>query len=150
MNSRYKEDFKHINDMYRLLKYKGYTFPDVRADALMALNTEPSGLRTEEQLEEEDRRIQGIKLEELLRKGTPAALAEANDLMKLMAGYDLSKKPDYKKQVNMDIDRIESKVILLNDTLNQLQSQSKNISNALQSEIISVSALLVYALYGKY
>lgn len=29
----------------------------------------------------------GVKLEELLRIGTPTALAQANDLMKIMAGY---------------------------------------------------------------
>jgi hypothetical protein len=29
----------------------------------------------------------GVKLEELLRMGTPTALAQANDLMKIMAGY---------------------------------------------------------------
>lgn len=63
-------------------------------------------------------RNNGLKLEELIRKGTPAALAEANDMMKLMSGYDTSKKPDYKKEVNAELDRIESKTILLNDMLN--------------------------------
>jgi ADP-ribosylation factor-binding protein GGA len=44
-------------------------------------------LKTEEQLEEEDRFNNGIKLEELIRKATPAALAEANEMMKMMSGY---------------------------------------------------------------
>jgi ADP-ribosylation factor-binding protein GGA len=44
-------------------------------------------LKTEDQLEAEDREAQGAKLENLLRIGTPAALAEANDLMKIMSGY---------------------------------------------------------------
>jgi hypothetical protein len=64
-----------------------------------------------------------LKLEELLRKGTPAALAEANEMMKMMSGYDTSKKPDYKKEVNQEIERIESKVILLNDMLNHKSPQ---------------------------
>jgi ADP-ribosylation factor-binding protein GGA len=75
-------------------------------------------------------------LEELIRKATPAALAEANDMMKLMSGYDTSKKPDYKKQVNEELDRIESKVILLNDMLNQsgnLQHKSDSAIEGLHS-----------------
>lgn len=77
-------------------------------------------MKTEEQLEEEDRKNQGIKLEELIRKGTPAALAEANDMMKIMSGYDRSKKPDYREQVSTELERIESKAILLNDLLNNM------------------------------
>ncbi|KAJ3276389.1 hypothetical protein HDV01_005012 [Terramyces sp. JEL0728] len=115
--SRYKEDFKHINDMYRLLEYKGYRFPRLNE---AALGFEPDvNLKTEEQLEEEDKKNQGTKLEALIRKGTPAALAEANEMMKFMSGYDTSKKPDYKQEVASELDRIESKVILLNDMLNQ-------------------------------
>jgi DNA integrity scanning protein DisA with diadenylate cyclase activity len=45
-------------------------------------------------------------------------LAEANEMMKVMSGYDTSKKPDYKQQVSAELERIESKVILLNDMLN--------------------------------
>jgi hypothetical protein len=74
-------------------------------------------------LEKEDQINNGLKLEELIRKGTPAALAEANEMMKMMSGYDTSKKPDYKKEVNQEIERIESKVILLNDMLNQKSPQ---------------------------
>ena len=32
VTSRYKEDFKHINDMYRLLSFKGYNFPTLSVD----------------------------------------------------------------------------------------------------------------------
>nr|KAJ3421611.1 hypothetical protein HK105_002933 [Polyrhizophydium stewartii] len=119
VSSRYKDDFKHINDMYRLLMYKGYRFPELREEAVLAFNGENQRLKTEDELEEEDRQAQGVKLEELLRKGTPSALAQANELMKVMAGYDTSRKPDYKKEVNQELERIESKIILLNDMLNQ-------------------------------
>lgn len=115
--SRYREDFKNIHEMYRLLEYKGYQFPHIKEEAT---NIEPEiVLKTEEQLESEDMKNNGLKLEELIRKGTPASLAEANDMMKLMSGYDTSKKPDYKKEVNSELERIESKTILLNDMLNQ-------------------------------
>jgi hypothetical protein len=51
--------------------------------------------------------------------GNPGCFSEANDMMKLMSGYSTSKKPDY-KEVNMELDRIESKRgILLNDMLSQ-------------------------------
>ncbi|KAH6571757.1 hypothetical protein BASA60_007015 [Batrachochytrium salamandrivorans] len=150
VNSRYKEDFKHINDMYRLLSYKGYRFPELQEAVILSFNGEGQSLRTEEELEEEDRKAHGAKLEELIRKGTPAALAQANDLMKIMAGYDLSKKPDYKKEVNQEIERIESRIILLNDMLNQqrpggyfrndptigeLHGAAKSAQNKLQSFI---------------
>lgn len=71
-------------------------------------------------------------MEELIRKGTPAALAEANDMMKLMSGYDTSKKPDYKKQVNEELDRIESKIILLNDMLNQSGDLQRKSDSAIE------------------
>jgi ADP-ribosylation factor-binding protein GGA len=36
--SRYKEDLGHIRDMHRLLLYKGYMFPEIRADDAAVLN----------------------------------------------------------------------------------------------------------------
>ncbi|KAJ3334605.1 hypothetical protein HDU91_002642, partial [Kappamyces sp. JEL0680] len=95
-----------------------YRFPHIKESAVNSFEPDVN-LKTEEQLENEDRINNGVKLEELIRKGTPSALAEANEMMKLMSGYDTSKKPDYKKEVNSEIERIESKVILLNDMLNQ-------------------------------
>lgn len=72
--------------MYRLLEYKGYQLPAVKEDQLNTF--EPTvNLKTEEELENEDKINNGLKLEELIRKGTPAALAEANEMMKLMSGY---------------------------------------------------------------
>ncbi|KAI9209029.1 VHS domain-containing protein [Polychytrium aggregatum] len=123
VTSRYKDDFVHINDMYRLLSFKGYRFPAVAPDA--AVLNPPEVFKTERELEEEDRIAQGAKLEELLRVGTPAALEQANDLMKVMAGYDLEKRPDYKKEVNEELDRIEQRVHLLNDMLNGKTSEER-------------------------
>ncbi|TPX32721.1 hypothetical protein SmJEL517_g04196 [Synchytrium microbalum] len=116
-HSRYKEDFKNINDMYNLLMYKGYRFPQLQQDSANVMAPKEE-LKTEEELEEEDKVAQGAKLQELLRLGTPAALEQANDLMKIMAGYDMEKRPDYKKQVNEELDRIEHRAMVLNDVLN--------------------------------
>ena len=41
--------------------------------------------------------------------------------MKIMSGYDTSKQPDYKKQVDDELVFIESKVIQFNDLLNKKQ-----------------------------
>ncbi|KAJ3195792.1 hypothetical protein HK101_011047 [Irineochytrium annulatum] len=147
VNSRYKDDFKHITDMYRLLSYKGYHFPGLATDSAAVL-TPRDTLQTEEELEEQDRVAQGAKLQELLRIGTPAALEQANELMKVMAGYvgmvhevkvnlmsqDLEQRPDYRKQVNNDLDKIETQVIELNDLLNQRRAEDRfNHDNNLET-----------------
>lgn len=138
VTSRYKEDFKHINDMYRLLSYKGYRFPPLSDEATLALNQPPS-LKTEHELEEEDKVVQGAKLQELLRLATPAALEQANDLMKVMAGYDEERRPDYKKEVNDELDRIEQRTMLLNDILNNKTAADRGKSDPTVDELISTT-----------
>jgi ADP-ribosylation factor-binding protein GGA len=116
VSSRYKSDFKHINDMYRLLSYKGYGFPPMTADSIAVLTT-PITLQTEQELQEQDKQAQGVKLEELLRMGTPAALAQANDLMKIMSGYDTKRIPNYRREVDEEMRRFRDKVVQLNALL---------------------------------
>ncbi|KAI8853552.1 hypothetical protein BC829DRAFT_382317 [Chytridium lagenaria] len=116
VSSRYKDDFRHITDMYRLLSYKGYHFPGLSTEAAAVLAPRET-LQTEEELEEQDRIAQGAKLQELLRMGTPAALEQANELMKVMAGYDLERKRDYKKEVNEELTRIEARILQFNEKL---------------------------------
>ncbi|EIE78186.1 hypothetical protein RO3G_02890 [Rhizopus delemar RA 99-880] len=65
--SRYKEDMTHIRDMYRLLKFKGYAFPELR-DSSMAALAPVNTLKSIEELEEEDRVAQAAKLQELIRR----------------------------------------------------------------------------------
>ncbi|KAJ3412072.1 hypothetical protein HDV05_001296 [Chytridiales sp. JEL 0842] len=133
VTSRYKDDFKNITDMYRLLSYKGYSFPSISKDAAAVMSL-PETLKSEDELEEEDRVAQGAKLQELLRQGTPAALEQANELMKVMAGYDIEKRPDYKKKVNEELDRIEAKAIQLGELL---QSPSKGYD--LMEDLVGVT-----------
>lgn len=78
-------------------------------------------LRSADELEEEDRAAQSAKLQELIRRGTPKDLEAANELMKVMAGYDPDQKPDYKKQTNTELDKVQQKAILLNDMLNNIK-----------------------------
>jgi hypothetical protein len=47
IHSRYKNDFKHIGDMYRLLIYKGYRFPELSQDAMTVLNPPPVSYKSE-------------------------------------------------------------------------------------------------------
>ncbi|CAG8550055.1 8483_t:CDS:10 [Rhizophagus irregularis] len=117
VNSRHKDDLVHINDMYRLLSYKGYIFPEIDTQSAAVLNPTESP----DELEQEDRAAQAAKLQELIRRATPADLEEANELMKVMAGYDPEAKPDYKKQTNEELEKIQRKTILLNDMLNNVK-----------------------------
>lgn len=56
LTSRHKNDFKHINDMFRLLQYKGYRFPESGNDNFAIPD---DSLRTEGELEDEDKIVQG-------------------------------------------------------------------------------------------
>ncbi|CAG8495734.1 7782_t:CDS:10 [Ambispora leptoticha] len=104
--SRHKDDFVHISDMHRLLTFKGYIFPEVDTESVAVLTP-------------------AQKLQELIRRGTPADLLEAQELMKIMAGYDPETRPDYQKQADEELERIQRKSILLNDLLNNVKPGEK-------------------------
>ncbi|OJJ89611.1 VHS domain protein [Aspergillus glaucus CBS 516.65] len=114
--SRYKEDLGHIRDMHRLLLYKGYMFPEIRADDAAVLNPSDN-LRSAEEMEEEEREAQSAKLQELIRRGTPADLQEANRLMKVMAGYDNRHKTDYRAKAAEEVVRVQQKAKILEEML---------------------------------
>ena len=59
VSSRYKHDFKHIGDMYRLLICKGYRFPELPPEATAAL-VPPETLKTAEELEAQDMAAYGV------------------------------------------------------------------------------------------
>jgi hypothetical protein len=114
--SRYKEDLGFIRDMHRLLSYKGYTFPEVRREDAAVLNPSDN-LKSAEEMEEEEREAQSAKLQELIRRGTPEDLQEANKLMKVMAGYDTRSKVDYRAKAAEDVGKIQQKARLLEERL---------------------------------
>ncbi|CAG8551562.1 977_t:CDS:10 [Paraglomus occultum] len=136
VTSRYKEDLLHISDMHRLLTYKGYRFPEVDTKSASVLNP-AEVLKSPEELEEEDRAAQAAKLQELIRRGSPADLAEANELMKIMAGYDPDAKPDYKKQAFEELERIRRKTTLLNDMLDGVKEGEKIGDNDVFHELMT-------------
>ncbi|KAI0190661.1 VHS domain-containing protein [Xylaria flabelliformis] len=114
--SRYKEDLGFIRDMHRLLSYKGYNFPEVRRDDVAVLNPSDS-LKSAEEMEEEEREAQSAKLQELIRRGAPEDLQEANRLMKIMAGYDTRSKTDYRAKAAEEVGKIQAKARLLEERL---------------------------------
>ncbi|CAG9941377.1 unnamed protein product [Clonostachys rosea f. rosea IK726] len=114
--SRYKEDLGFIRDMHRLLSYKGYSFPEVRREDAAVLNPSDN-LKSAEEMEEEEKEAQSAKLQELIRRGTPQDLQEANRLMKVMAGYDQRSKTDYRAKAAEEISKIQAKARLLEERL---------------------------------
>ncbi|KIH93449.1 hypothetical protein SPBR_04133 [Sporothrix brasiliensis 5110] len=118
--SRYKEDLGFIRDMHRLLSYKGYTFPEVRREDAAVLNPSDN-LKSAEEMEDEEREAQSAKLQELIRRGTPEDLQEANRLMKVMAGYDTRSKVDYRAKAAEEVAKIQQKASLLEERLASFQ-----------------------------
>ncbi|KAK4111647.1 VHS-domain-containing protein [Canariomyces notabilis] len=125
--SRYKEDLGFIRDMHRLLSYKGYTFPEVRREDAAVLN--PSDM------EEEEREAQSAKLQELIRRGTPEDLREANQLMKIMAGYDTRSKVDYRAKAAEEVAKIQQKARLLEERLEAFKPGDKMVDGDVFSEL---------------
>lgn len=114
--SKYKEDLGYIRDMHRLLSYKGYMFPEVRREDAAVLNPSDN-LKSADEMEAEERAAQSAKLQELIRRGTPHDLQEANKLMKVMAGYDTRHKTDYRAKAAEEVGRIQQKAKLLEEML---------------------------------
>lgn len=121
VHSRWKDDLANIRDMHRLLTFKGYRFRDApRADTTLEV---ASNLKSAEELESEDREAQSAKLQELIRRGTPRDLAAAQELMKSLAGANPDAKPDYRSQALTELNKLEQKVILLNEMLDNADTE---------------------------
>ncbi|QUC17174.1 uncharacterized protein UV8b_01415 [Ustilaginoidea virens] len=114
--SRYKEDLGFIRDMHRLLSYKGYMFPEIRREDAAVLNPSDN-LKSAEEMEEEEKEAQSAKLQELIRRGSPEDLREANRLMKVMAGYDTRSRTDYRAKAAEEVAKIQAKARLLEERL---------------------------------
>lgn len=114
--SRYKDDLGYIRDMHRLLSYKGYVFPEIKREDAAVLNPSDA-LKSAEEMEEEERAAQSAKLQELIRRGGPEDLQEANRLMKIMAGYDTRMKTDYRAKAAEEVGKVQQKAKLLEERL---------------------------------
>jgi ADP-ribosylation factor-binding protein GGA len=74
-------------------------------------------LKSAEEMEEEEKAAQSAKLQELIRRGGPEDLQEANRLMKVMAGYDTRQKTDYRAKAAEEVGRVQQKARLLEERL---------------------------------
>ncbi|KAF8519752.1 VHS domain-containing protein [Hysterangium stoloniferum] len=119
--SRWKEDLGNIRDMHRLLSFKGYRFHDAARSSASASEE----LKSADELESEDREAQAAKLQELIRRGTPRDLAAAQELMKVMAGADPDAKPDYRTQALKELNKLEQKVVLLNEMFDNVDFEGR-------------------------
>ena len=92
-------------------------------------------------MEEEERAAQSAKLQELIRRGGPEDLQEANRLMKIMAGYDTKHKTDYRAKAAEEVSKIQQKAKLLEERLQNYKAGDElahgdifeELANALQS-----------------
>src|SRR3984957_16144669 len=81
------------------------------------LLTITQNLQSAEEMEQEERAAQSAKLKELIRRGGPSDLQEANRLMKVMAGYDTRQKTDYRAKAAEEVGRVQQKAKLLEERL---------------------------------
>lgn len=82
-------------------------------------------LRSADEMEEEEREAQSAKLQELIRRGGPQDLQEANKLMKVMAGYDTRNKTDYRAKAAEEVGRIQQKARILEEMLQDFKQGDK-------------------------
>ena len=73
-------------------------------------------------MEEEEKAAQSAKLQELIRRGGPEDLQEANRLMKVMAGFDTKHKTDYRAKAAEEVGKIQQKARLLEERLQNFKS----------------------------
>jgi hypothetical protein len=76
-------------------------------------------------MEREEREAQSAKLQELIRRGTPADLQEANRLMKVMAGYDTRNKTDYRAKAAEEVIKVQHKAKILEEMLQNHKAGEK-------------------------
>lgn len=76
-------------------------------------------------MEEEEREAQSAKLQELIRRGGPEDLREANRLMKIMAGYDTRHKTDYRAKAAEEVSKVQQKAKILEEMLQNFKPGDK-------------------------
>jgi hypothetical protein len=72
-------------------------------------------------MEKEEQAAQSAKLQELIRRGGPEDLQEANRLMKVMAGYDTKHKTDYRAKAAEEVSKVQQKAKLLEERLQNIK-----------------------------
>ncbi|KAL6453639.1 GGA2 ADP-ribosylation factor-binding protein GGA2 [Candida maltosa Xu316] len=128
--SKYKDDFG-------LLSNKGYIFPEVKVEDVAVLNPNDN-LKSLEELQQEEAVVHSAKLQELIRRGRPQDLQEANKLMKIMAGFKDDNVKENKKQIKQDVTRLARKVEILGEMLTSIENQGGKIDDNSDEAIIEL------------
>ncbi|KAJ7489456.1 VHS-domain-containing protein [Mycena latifolia] len=141
--SRWREDLTNIIDMHRLLMHKGYRFRHVPRQAPSASSSATAvaaNLKTAAELEAEDREAQSAKLQELIRRGTPKDLLVAQEIMKSLAGADPNAQVDYRTQALSELERLESKVVLLSEMLDNanMAGGERSVTGDVYEQVASI------------
>lgn len=137
--SKYKDDFGYIRDMHRLLLNKGYVFPEVKVEDAAVLNPADT-LKSLEDIQKEDAIVHSAKLQELIRRGKPGDLQEANKLMKIMAGFKDENVEENRKQVTDDVARLKRKTEIFAEMLNNVEAGGASIDASNET---------IFELYGQ-
>lgn len=127
--SKYKEEFGYIRDMHRLLANKGYVFPEVKLEDVAVLNPSDT-IKSLEEIQKEEAVVHSAKLQELIRRGKPQDLQEANRLMKIMAGFKDDNVEVNRKQVTEDVARLQRKSEIFAEMLNSVEASGATISES--------------------
>jgi len=102
-------------------------------------------LRSAEEMEAEENAAMSAKLQELIRRGTPHDLQEANKMMKVMAGYDTRHKTNYRAKAAEEVSKVQAKARLLEDMLQNYKPGDESIkSDAWEVRHIGVDDLGAY------
>jgi len=88
-------------------------------------------------MEEEEKAAQSAKLQELIRRGGPEDLQEANRLMKIMAGYDTRSKTDYRAKAAEEVGKVQQKARLLEERLEGFKPGDKMTEGDVYEELAS-------------
>ena len=94
-------------------------------------------------MEEEEKAAQSAKLQELIRRGGPEDLQEANRLMKIMAGYDQRNKTDYRAKAAEEVGKIQQKAKLLEERLQNFK-EGDTVEEGDVFEVRSTSSSVEY------
>lgn len=121
--------------MHRLLSFKGYVFPEISLSDAAVLNP-TENFQSASEMEKEEREAQEAKLQELIRRGTPADLQEANRLMKIMSGFQ-ENFTNYRAKVAEEVDKLRRKSEILEEMLNNTKEGDNIQEDDVFSDIVS-------------
>lgn len=88
-------------------------------------------------MEEEEKSAQSAKLQELIRRGTPHDLQEANRLMKVMAGFDTRHKTDYRAKAAEEVSKIQQKAKILEEMIANYNPADKHTDESAEVGLLT-------------